>query len=184
MPFSAQEKSIINRAKQGELHDQSTIRDRITYLNGKVKLNCQNGHFLLYWARMREDVVNFIDEPQVPTHHRKRTVFLILLIGVLAFITVACVSGKGEDDLPEDPLAYDQVTLEPKSPESFFKKLTQVVIPSGGNLVEEDDSINILLLGMGGVGQDGPYLTDTIMIARIKPSTNQIALISIPRDLA
>lgn len=133
---------------------------------------------------MREELVNFVDEPEYRPNRRKRTAFLILLILALTFVTIACVSGKEDNDLPEDPLAYDPVTLEPKAPEGFLKKLSQVVIPGGGNLVKEDDSINILLLGMGGVGHDGPYLTDTIMIARIKPSTNHIALVSIPRDLA
>jgi len=49
---------------------------------------------------------------------------------------------------------------------------------------EAEDRINILLLGMGGEGHPGPYLTDTIIIASIKPSTNQVAMISIPRDLS
>ncbi len=48
---------------------------------------------------------------------------------------------------------------------------------------EADDRINILLLGMGGVAHDGGYLTDTIMLASIEPSTNKVALVSIPRDL-
>lgn len=48
---------------------------------------------------------------------------------------------------------------------------------------EADDRINILLLGMGGEGHEGPNLTDTIMVASIKPSTKQVALLSIPRDL-
>lgn len=48
---------------------------------------------------------------------------------------------------------------------------------------EENDCINILLLGMGGPGHPGPYLTDTMMLASIKPSTNEVALLSIPRDL-
>ena len=47
----------------------------------------------------------------------------------------------------------------------------------------EADRINILLLGIGGTGHDGPYLTDTIILASIQPSTKKIALISIPRDL-
>jgi LCP family protein required for cell wall assembly len=46
-----------------------------------------------------------------------------------------------------------------------------------------DDRINILLLGIGGPGHDGAYLSDTIILASIKPSTNDVALISIPRDL-
>lgn len=48
---------------------------------------------------------------------------------------------------------------------------------------EPNDRINILLLGMGGGDHAGGTLTDTIMIASIKPSTKQIALISLPRDL-
>lgn len=45
------------------------------------------------------------------------------------------------------------------------------------------DRINILLSGMGGPGHDGPYLTDTMIIASIKPSTGEVGLISLPRDL-
>jgi len=48
---------------------------------------------------------------------------------------------------------------------------------------EEDDRINVLLLGMGGLDHDGPFLTDTMMVASFKPSTKQVALISLPRDL-
>lgn len=48
---------------------------------------------------------------------------------------------------------------------------------------EDEDRINVLLLGMGGGEHDGPFLADTIMIASFKPSTDQVALISIPRDL-
>jgi len=45
------------------------------------------------------------------------------------------------------------------------------------------DRINVLLLGIGGTGHDGPYLTDTMILASIQPSTKKVALISIPRDL-
>lgn len=48
---------------------------------------------------------------------------------------------------------------------------------------EEDDRINILLLGMGGGQHDGPFLTDTMMVASYKPSSDEVAMISIPRDL-
>ncbi len=49
---------------------------------------------------------------------------------------------------------------------------------------EERDRINVLLLGVGGKNHDGGQLTDTIMIASIKPSTKQVSLFSIPRDLS
>ncbi len=51
-------------------------------------------------------------------------------------------------------------------------------------LGEDEDRINILLLGMGGAGHPGPYLTDTMILVSIKPSENKVAMISIPRDLS
>jgi len=49
---------------------------------------------------------------------------------------------------------------------------------------ENFDRINILLLGMGGKNHEGGYLTDTIILASIEPSTKKVAMISIPRDMA
>jgi LCP family protein required for cell wall assembly len=49
---------------------------------------------------------------------------------------------------------------------------------------ESRDRINILLLGIGGPGHDGPLLADTIMLASVKPSSREVALLSVPRDLA
>jgi LCP family protein required for cell wall assembly len=48
---------------------------------------------------------------------------------------------------------------------------------------EENDRINILLLGMGGKNHDGGYLTDTIILASLEPSTKKVSMVSIPRDL-
>jgi LCP family protein required for cell wall assembly len=43
--------------------------------------------------------------------------------------------------------------------------------------------INILVLGIGGAGHDGPDLTDTMLVASIDPVNNKMTLLSIPRDL-
>jgi LCP family protein required for cell wall assembly len=48
---------------------------------------------------------------------------------------------------------------------------------------EGDGRINILMLGIGGPGHDGPYLSDTIMIMSIDPKTKDVAMLSVPRDL-
>lgn len=48
---------------------------------------------------------------------------------------------------------------------------------------EGDGRVNILLLGIGGPGHDGPDLTDTIMLLSVDPVNNSAALLSIPRDL-
>ncbi len=47
---------------------------------------------------------------------------------------------------------------------------------------EENNLVNILLLGSGGEGHSGGGLTDTIMVMSVKPNSGEMALISIPRD--
>jgi len=67
---------------------------------------------------------------------------------------------------------------------NLFDKISHISVSVNKKLIgEENDRINILLLGMGGKNHDGAYLTDTIMLVSIKPSTKQIAMISIPRDM-
>lgn len=66
----------------------------------------------------------------------------------------------------------------------FFDQIKRLVT-SGDKQIkgEELDRVNILLVGMGGPGHDGAYLSDTIIVASLKPSTREVALLSIPRDL-
>lgn len=47
----------------------------------------------------------------------------------------------------------------------------------------EKTSYNVLLLGFGGEGHDGPYLTDSIMVVQVDLKNNKVALLSLPRDL-
>jgi LCP family protein required for cell wall assembly len=48
---------------------------------------------------------------------------------------------------------------------------------------EGDGRINVLVLGIGGAGHDGPNLSDTIMVISIDPKTKDAAMLSVPRDL-
>ena len=48
---------------------------------------------------------------------------------------------------------------------------------------EGEGRINVLLMGIGGQGHDGPDLTDTIMIASVDPVNHKTVLVSVPRDL-
>jgi LCP family protein required for cell wall assembly len=54
---------------------------------------------------------------------------------------------------------------------------------SVGWKIKHDERINVLLLGYGGPGHDGPYLTDSIMLLSIRPATREAIMISVPRDL-
>lgn len=49
---------------------------------------------------------------------------------------------------------------------------------------ENNDRINVILLGIGGKNHDGGLLTDTIILASLKPSEQKLSLLSIPRDIA
>jgi LCP family protein required for cell wall assembly len=68
---------------------------------------------------------------------------------------------------------------------TFFGQIINFIRGSSDNqtLIGEDlGQINVLLLGVGGAGHDGPYLTDTMILAQIRPDIGEITLTSIPRD--
>lgn len=110
-------------------------------------------------------------------HHRVRwtiliiTVMAVVLLGAASWVAYRAISVINTKKLDGGKL-------------SFFQQLTRIVTSGGDKLQgETDDRVNILLLGYGGPGHDGPYLTDTMMVISVQPSTKQVALISIPRDL-
>lgn len=123
--------------------------------------------------------------PQKPPRGKRR-LFLFALIGIVLLLSGFMIVRSAIDpEGPEDPLAYDPESLEPKKPEGLLKRISHFIFSKDINLAgQRNDRINVLLLGMGGPGHDGPYLTDTIIIASIQPSTGKVAMISIPRDLA
>lgn len=48
--------------------------------------------------------------------------------------------------------------------------------------IKHDERINILLLGYGGPGHDGPYLTDSTLLVSLRPGLREAVLINLPRD--
>ena len=108
--------------------------------------------------------------------------FFVLIIGLLigSFCTWRQYS---LGDLPNDPNAYDAKTLRPKNI-GFLQTVKNFIFHNNNFLAGETvDRINILLLGMGGPGHDGPYLTDTNIIISVRPQSKDVAMISVPRDL-
>lgn len=61
------------------------------------------------------------------------------------------------------------------------KTVIQLVTDSGPKSTH--GRTNILILGIGGDGHEGPNLTDTIILASLDKKGKDIALVSIPRDL-
>ena len=103
---------------------------------------------------------------------RKRfSCFFIILI-ILFTLTSLTISADNDSFLSGIKNGY------------LFRQISNIISSKEKYLAgEEEDRINFVLLGMGGPGHNGPYLTDTIIIASFKPSTKQAAMFSIPRDM-
>lgn len=131
--------------------------------------------------------MNFLEasefaKPEKP--HKGWRIFVLTLV-LLGIGTSGYIAWQSRmPDVANAESIADGGDFEP-SYHRFFRRL-KAFVTSGGNELAgaERDRINLLILGMGGPGHDGPFLTDTIIFASIKPSTNQTALLSIPRDLA
>lgn len=139
---------------------------------------------------MQRTDINFIlqedaQEPKFKEPGKKRSKFFLFL-GIFAVLFLGgLITRSVISSSTNNPNDYDPITLEPKQPEGIFQRLKYFVFSKEVKLAGvKDDRVNILLLGMGGLGHDGPYLTDTMIIASFKPSTGEVAMISIPRDLA
>lgn len=61
------------------------------------------------------------------------------------------------------------------------KTVIQLITDTG--LKSDNGRVNVLLLGIGGTGHEGPNLADTIILASIDKGGRDVALVSIPRDL-
>lgn len=66
---------------------------------------------------------------------------------------------------------------------NFFSVLRGLLFERSIQLKRANSSINMLVLGIGGVAHEGPNLTDTIMFASIDPEKNIVNIVSVPRDL-
>lgn len=108
--------------------------------------------------------------------NKRRAVFFwifgILSVVVLFYLTQT-IRSAGES----------HTTLAPKNVGLFQTVKNFIFKPEAILEGQVEDRINILLLGIGGPGHDGPYLSDTNIILSLKPSTNEVAMISVPRDL-
>ena len=93
---------------------------------------------------------------------------IVLRIGVVVFVLVICFIGYRL-------VQFAKSTITTNAP--FIVGNTPTPTP------EPDPGINILLLGYGGPKHDGPYLTDSMMIARFDPTRSTAYLLSLPRDL-
>lgn len=118
------------------------------------------------------DTLSPYEEPNAQEPQESRRVILLLSLALVFLIISATIGGI---------LFASSAGIKPGNVISKLRALTlsREKMLKG----EADDRINILLFGMGGAGHDGATLTDTIILASLRPSDMQIAMLSIPRDL-
>jgi len=95
---------------------------------------------------------------------------VIIVIGFAFFSKIVMAVNSTNTESGEKVALLEQIKNLVVNPEDYLEG-------------EEEDRINILLAGIGGSGHQGAYLADTIILASVKPSTQEVATISIPRDL-
>jgi polyisoprenyl-teichoic acid--peptidoglycan teichoic acid transferase len=111
-----------------------------------------------------------------PKRHNRRTLKVILAIIILIILGFGCFLAVKATNLADKIFVGED--------QSLYSKISDLITSQTGNklLGEKNGQVNVLLLGIGGPGHDGPYLSDTIIVAQLKPKENKATLTSIPRD--
>jgi polyisoprenyl-teichoic acid--peptidoglycan teichoic acid transferase len=60
---------------------------------------------------------------------------------------------------------------------------TQSSLSTQTGYMSTSDRVNILVMGYGGSGHDGAYLTDSMVVMSLMPQSHHTTLIAVPRDL-
>src|SRR5438270_12664562 len=60
---------------------------------------------------------------------------------------------------------------------------TQTPLSTQTSYMGTGDRVNLLVMGFGGAGHDGAYLTDSMVVMSLLPQSHHTTLVSVPRDL-
>lgn len=153
-----------------------TLLDSLSKKSKVLRSNNRSSRidFLMKETKVEPTDLKYFERPKISQF----SLLKILLVLILIFLITGAMY------LSEIVFSTSNDSLAALNKFNPFKQLAQLVTSADKRLAGESrDRINFLLLGIGGAGHEGPYLTDTIMVASLKPSTAEVALISLPRDL-
>lgn len=133
---------------------------------------------------LEENKINFLEKldekeikPQFPKKKKTGKIFLLTIIFLLVFLV----------SFFSPVIISTKKMLSSFNARDFFsiwKTVVKLISAQDKTMKgEKENRINILLLGIGGKGHDGPNLTDTIILLSIQPKEKKAAILSIPRDL-
>src|SRR5579863_3106970 len=108
------------------------------------------------------------DKPKKPKGSRRKKG---CLIGCLSVLLLLCVAGGFFAVAAQRVLAFGSAIS------------TQTPLSTQTGYIGGTDRVNILVMGYGGSGHDGAYLTDSMMVMSILPQSHHTTLLSVPRDL-
>lgn len=116
--------------------------------------------------------------PRAESHPPRRTRkwWIIFFIIGICFAALSALSWNDNSAQSEDPRASRYLPFL-RSIESWLSGMKK-------SSLSREERLNFLILGQGGAGHEGPYLTDTIILISIRPKTGDVVMLSIPRDLA
>jgi len=132
---------------------------------------------------MRDQPINLIEPRGLnePKRFKRKVVIFLLILLILTLGSAFTVKVKSGETMEYS--TENREVLKPRKL-GLLQIVKNFIFPPDAPLIGEgNDRINILLLGMGGPGHDGPYLTDTNIIMSVRPSAREVALVSVPRDL-
>jgi polyisoprenyl-teichoic acid--peptidoglycan teichoic acid transferase len=93
------------------------------------------------------------------------------LVGCLVVVLLLCVIGGFAAFTMQKVLAFGSAIS------------TQSPLSTQTGYLGTSDRLNLLVMGYGGSGHDGAYLTDSMVVMSLIPSSGHTTLISVPRDL-
>ena len=101
---------------------------------------------------------------------QKRINWWWVAAGILALILIGMLAAY---------FNYNIMVVEANKPKNEMTQISPTATPTPDPFAP----YSVLLLGYGGGTHDGGSLTDSIMLAQIRPRDEEVYLISIPRDL-
>ena len=132
---------------------------------------------------MEDQKINLLEPQDLPlTPPAKSKTKRLILVGIA--ITIIGLLLIRNHNLIKSGTDGSGLTLQPKK-NGFLENVRNFIFKSDNVMAgQQDDRINILLLGIGGPGHDGAYLSDTNIIMSIKPSTKEVHDFYPPRSVS
>lgn len=93
------------------------------------------------------------------------------LITFLVVLLLACIVGAFAVATAQRVLAFGTAIS------------TQSPLSTQTGYMGTSDRVNLLVMGYGGTGHDGAYLTDSMVVMSLLPQSHHTTLVSVPRDL-